>query len=234
MSKMSVNCKTILTSLFLAVVALPLFGGATGVSAVSQNSGTTINVVVEYDGIDLSLESVNGKQSSTGEYTTTKDTATVIFEAVGVGEIYITDSDGNVLFSVTKTTPELEEITAVFPIGDVPGTYDYILIMDNGSGDSKEVPFHIILEAANIPEIPVIPDLPGLPDTGYTKIFGYVVTNKGLSSIVFMTITFVAIVMICLLFILFKKRRTIVQAPSVSKSKMANSTSRIRQTKTKK
>ncbi|MCL1929910.1 hypothetical protein FWF93_02130 [Candidatus Saccharibacteria bacterium] len=208
MSKISVNYKKILTGLFLAIVALPVFGGATSASAATtQTSGTTINVIVGNDDVDLSLTSINGKQSDSGNYTTTQDTARVVFEASGVGDIYIIDANGNVLYSMTKTTSILEEITAVFLIGDTPGIYNYILIMENSTG-SKEVPFQITLEAVKLPEIPLIPDVvPGMPNTGYMKLFGNIVSNKGMASIV-VIIVVLSLAMIGLFFVLVKKQKS--------------------------
>jgi hypothetical protein len=212
--------------LLLAMVALPLTGGATVAAVESESAGGQINVIIQNDGIGLILKIVNGKESTSHVYTTTEFKAMVLFEARGVGEIKITNKAGEVISafdgesSYNKIREEAENITAVFDISDVPGEYEYVLSMKDEDDYLVEIPFRIILEAAKvIPEIPGVPELPlpgpdvptdptpgtpNPPNTGYTKLFGHIVTKKALSSLIFM-VTVAAGVVLCLLIVLARR-----------------------------
>jgi hypothetical protein len=205
MSKTSKVFKRIFVSLLLTVVALPLLGGAT-VSAATNNYGTTVNVIVQNDDVNLSLESVNGEKNNANVYETTQDTATAVFIASGIGDIIITDANSGVIYNKTKTTPEPEKLTVVIPIGNVPGDYGFTLSMTNNNG-STSINFQMVLKAASVPEIPLVPSLPSLPNTGYTKLFGHIVTNKGFSSVVFICLL-VVVAAICLALVLVQKKST--------------------------
>ena len=202
---MSKSFGKVLLVLLLTLIALPALGSAT-VSAESQSGETTINVIVRNDNIDLSLININNQKNFSNTYITTRDSAKVVFEVVGEGYFFILNSKGEEVFRTTKYTLESEILSTTVNLGTTPGNYDFKLVAESFFGNTKEIPFRITVRAVDLPEVPNLPNLPNLPNTGYTKLFGYVVTNEGITSLVFISII-VAAIMIFIFFFLTRNEK---------------------------
>jgi len=120
--------------------------------ATTTTDATQISATVGGENIfDLS---VNGE---TGTVETYNSLIHVSFQAIGEGLIEITDQDGNVLFTLDKTTTGLETINTDINLPSV-GTY---VLAATINGPTNVASQNITV---NYRSLPIIPPLPG-PDT---------------------------------------------------------------------
>ena len=160
--------------LFAASVLAP------AVHADTTDTDTT-TVSVEVSEI-IDIKAVN--PGSGGTLATTSPTVNVTFTVTGSGLVTITDPQGHVLYSYTKTTTAPETITT--PITIIGGAGDYKLTMSITNDNLGTVSDFIVIAYRPV----------GIPDTGTIKIGNqeYSVASVSILGAVMVALAIIAII----------------------------------------
>ncbi|MCL2037657.1 hypothetical protein FWG95_01475 [Candidatus Saccharibacteria bacterium] len=141
----------------LAVV--PLLGTVSSQPAMAATTTDATQINATVNGENIFNLTVNGE---TGPVETYNSLIHVSFQAVGEGLIEITDQDGNVLFTLDKTTPGIETINTDINLPAV-GIYTLTTTI---TGPTNVASQSITVDYRALPIIPPGPGGPGGPGGG--------------------------------------------------------------------
>lgn len=180
----------LLTIVALACGALYTAPAVSAVASSSWDQTIRISVPLRDTLIDFTMvDATNGDGSETNPYQTYTSSISLSVTIAGAGEIVVTDTAGNVIYTYTKTSSGTQTLTFTTNLTNGVGLYELTATftdLDNPSNiyGSKS----IFISYLATPIIPIIP-APSAPDTGIVYIgdkaflvrdFGIIIVGVGI------------------------------------------------------